>query len=63
MECCAVIDTNVVIAALLSQKNDTATVRAMHEIFGGRIIPLYHADILLKYGYPDGNAQYACRRR
>lgn len=27
MKCCAVIDTNVIVSALLSKKSDTATVR------------------------------------
>ena len=38
----AVIDTNVLIAALLTHKEDSATVRVMNEVRKGRIIPLYH---------------------
>ena len=49
MKVCAVIDTNVLVSALLSKKEDTATVRVMNELFGGRIIPLYHKDILAEY--------------
>ncbi|MGN0455436.1 MAG: putative toxin-antitoxin system toxin component, PIN family [Acutalibacteraceae bacterium] len=49
MKCCAVIDTNVLISALLSKMNDTATVCIVREIFGGRITPLYHKDILAEY--------------
>ena len=40
MKVYAVIDTNVLVSALLSKKEDAATVRVVNEIFGGRIIPL-----------------------
>lgn len=49
MSCYAVIDTNVIVAALLSKKNNTATVEVFKAMFDGRIIPLYHADILAEY--------------
>ena len=49
MKVCAVIDTNVLVSALLSKKEDAAMVRVVNEIFGGRIIPLYHKDILAEY--------------
>ena len=49
MKICAVIDTNVLVSALLSKNEDAATVRVMKELFGGRIIPLYHRDILKEY--------------
>ncbi len=45
----AVIDTNVLISALLSKNKDSATVRVMESIFDGKIIPLYHRDILAEY--------------
>ena len=49
MKICAVVDTNVLVSAMLSKKEDAATVRVMNELFGGRIIPLYHKDILAEY--------------
>ena len=49
MKICAVVDTNALVSALLSKKEDAATVRVMNELFGGRIIPLYHKDILAEY--------------
>ena len=49
MVCYAVIDTNVFISALLSKRADTATVRVMDAMFEGRIVPLYHEDILAEY--------------
>ena len=45
----AVIDTNVLISALLSKNSDAATVKVFQEIFDGRIVPLYHIDILTEY--------------
>ena len=49
MKVCAVVDTNVLVSALLSRNEDAATVRVVKELFGGRIIPLYHKDILAEY--------------
>lgn len=34
-----VIDTNVLISALLSKHNDAATVRVLNAVFDGKIIP------------------------
>ena len=45
----AVVDTNVLISALLSKNEDSATVKVMNAVFDGRIIPLYHRDILSEY--------------
>ena len=45
----AVIDTNVFIAALLSKRADVATVRVLEAMFDGKIVPLYHNDILAEY--------------
>ena len=45
----AVIDTNVIISALISRKNDTATIRIMDKLFDEEIIPLYNQEILKEY--------------
>ena len=45
----AVIDTNVFISALLSKREDSATVRVLEAMFDGTIVPLYHNDILAEY--------------
>ena len=50
MACYAVIDTNVIISAFLSKNKDAATVQVFRAMFDGRIIPLYHPDILAEYG-------------
>ena len=49
MEYYAVIDTNVLLSALLSKNEDSATVKVVDAIFEGKIIPLYHQDILTEY--------------
>lgn len=49
MECYAVIDTNVLVSALLSKNREAATVRVVRAMLRGEIIPLYHADILQEY--------------
>ncbi len=49
MRCCAVVDTNVIVSALLSKKDDAATVKVLRAMLGGRFTPLYHADILDEY--------------
>lgn len=49
MQYYAVIDTNVLVSALLSKSEDAATVRVLEAVFDGRIIPLYHHDILAEY--------------
>ena len=45
----AVIDTNVFISALLSKRADVATVQVLDAVFDGKIVPLYHTDILTEY--------------
>ncbi len=45
----AVIDTNVLLSALLSKKEDSATVKVLDAVFDGKIIPLYHQDMLSEY--------------
>lgn len=49
MEYYAVLDTNVLLSALLSKNEDSATVRVLDAVFEGKIIPLYHQDILAEY--------------
>jgi putative PIN family toxin of toxin-antitoxin system len=45
----AVIDTNVLVAALLTKNAASATVKVFDAIADGLITPLYHADILREY--------------
>lgn len=47
--CYAVIDTNVFLSALISKREDSATVKVLEAVLQGRITPLYHRDILQEY--------------
>ena len=49
MQVYAVIDTNVIISALISKNPDSAVVKVMNEVLDGRITPLYHDDIIAEY--------------
>ena len=45
----AVIDTNVVVASLLTRNHDSATARVMNAVYDGRVIPLVCEEILAEY--------------
>ena len=45
----AVIDTNVLISALISKKKDSATVLLLEKLFDEEIIPVYNHEILKEY--------------
>ena len=45
----AVIDINVFVSALLSKRADAATVQVLDAMLDGKIVPLYHEDILAEY--------------
>ncbi|MBR3552599.1 MAG: putative toxin-antitoxin system toxin component, PIN family [Clostridia bacterium] len=49
MICYAVIDTNVLVSALLSGNEDAATVQVIIRLLGGEIIPIYSNDITKEY--------------
>ncbi len=49
MICYAVIDTNVLVSALLSSKDDAATVQVVSKLLGGEIIPIYSNYIIREY--------------
>lgn len=49
MICYAVIDTNVLVSALLSNKEDTATVQVLKKVISGEIIPAYSNAIIKEY--------------
>ena len=49
MKCYAVIDTNVLVSALLSSHNDSATVQVVDKIFSEEIVPLYSTEIIGEY--------------
>ena len=45
----AVIDTNVLVSALLSSNSDSSTVRVLKLIYEGPIVPLYNNEIIEEY--------------
>ncbi|MBR1443331.1 MAG: putative toxin-antitoxin system toxin component, PIN family [Firmicutes bacterium] len=49
MKIYAVIDTNVIVSAVLSKKDDAATVIVLKAVFTGKIIPVYNDDIIAEY--------------
>ena len=44
-----VIDTNVIVASLLTHNHDSATARVMDAVYSRRIVPLVNDDILAEY--------------
>ncbi len=54
----AAIDTNVLVAALVTKNNDSATVKVFEAIADGRITPLYHKDILKEYAEVLGRGKF-----
>lgn len=49
MPCYAVIDTNVLVSALLSSHDNAATVLVVGKLFSGEVIPLFSDEILKEY--------------
>ena len=49
MKIFAVIDTNILVSALLSSKNDSATVKVMEKVLQKKIIPVYSEEIFTEY--------------
>ena len=47
----AVIDTNVIVSAMLTKNKEAATVKIIEKVFDGTIKPLLHAEIIS--GYKD----------
>jgi len=45
----AVIDTNILVSALLSKYEDASTVQVVDRIFDGEIVPVYNDEIMAEY--------------
>lgn len=54
----AVIDTNVIVSALLSRHSDAATVRVLEAISKVDICPLYNQEIIAEYRAVLGRAKF-----
>ena len=44
-----VIDTNVIVSALMEKQNDSNTVKVLKLFFAGDIIPLYSDEVVEEY--------------
>ncbi len=49
MICYAVIDTNVLVSALLSNHTDAAMVQLIGRLIRGEVVPIYSAEIMQEY--------------
>lgn len=49
MKCYVVIDTNVLVSALLSKNNESATVQLLERLLKLEVIPIYSDDIIQEY--------------
>ena len=49
MKIFAVIDTNILVSALLTSKKDSATVQVIEKVLQKKIIPMYSEEILTEY--------------
>lgn len=49
MICYAVIDTNVLVSALLSNHADVATVQLIGRLIRGEVVPIYSGEIMQEY--------------
>ena len=49
MICYAVIDTNVLVSALLSKNESAATVQVVAQLLAGKITPVYSNEVIAEY--------------
>ena len=49
MKCYAVIDTNVLVSALLSKNNEAATVQLLERLLKLEVIPIYSDEVIQEY--------------
>ena len=49
MKCLAVVDTNVIVSALITKNNNLPTRQVFRAMLNGNIVPLYSKDILEEY--------------
>ena len=49
MQCYAVVDTNVIVSAVIAKNPDSPPRQVFRAMLSGDIIPLYHPDILVEY--------------
>lgn len=59
MICYAVIDTNVLVSALISNHSDTATVQLVGRLISGEIVPVYSDEIMREYREVLGRKKFS----
>ena len=58
MKCYAVVDTNVIVSALITKNPDSPPRQVLRAMMTGDIIPLYHQDIIAEYGEVLNRAKF-----
>ena len=62
MRCYAVVDTNVIVAALIAKNPDSPPRQVFRAMLSGDIIPLYHSDILDEYEEVLGRKKFHLKK-
>lgn len=44
-----VVDTNVIVSSLITKNDNAATLQVVRAVLSGKIVPMYHQDILAEY--------------
>ena len=58
MKCYAVVDTNVIVSALITKNPDSPPRQVLRAMMTGDIIPLYHQNIIAEYGEVLNRAKF-----
>ena len=62
MQCYAVVDTNVIVSALIAKNPDSPPRQVFRAMLSGDIIPLYHSDILDEYEEVLGRKKFHLKK-
>ena len=62
MRCYAVVDTNVIVSALIAKNPDSPPRQVFRAMVSGDIIPLYHSDILDEYEEVLGRKKFHLKK-
>ena len=62
MQCYAVVDTNVIVSAVIAKNPDSPPRQVFRAMLSGDIIPLYHSDILDEYEEVLGRKKFHLKK-
>ena len=62
MRCYAVVDTNVIVSAVIAKNPDSPPRQVFRAMLSGDIIPLYHSDILDEYEEVLGRKKFHLKK-